>query len=112
MFISTPENSVTDPFRVVLILGVGQAALDRRQSALVGERCREEIALYGDDAVYGVYRLLERIGNALGPLAASMLLVAWGYLGAFIALSAFVLVCGLIFAFATRDVGTLQPAAA
>jgi hypothetical protein len=78
----------------------------------VGERCGEEIARYGDDAVYGVYRLLERIGNAIGPLAASVLLVAWGYLGAFVALSAFVLVCGLIFAFATRDVGTLQPAAA
>jgi hypothetical protein len=41
-----------------------------------------------------------------------VLLVAWGYLGAFVALSAFVLVCGLVFAFATRDVGNLQPAAA
>jgi predicted MFS family arabinose efflux permease len=112
MITSTPENSVTILFVVVLILGVGQALSIAAQSALVGERCKEEIARYGDDAVYGVYRLLERIGNAIGPLAASMLLVAWGYVGAFVALSAFVLVCGLIFAFATRDAGTLQPAAA
>ena len=114
MFFSTPENSVLVLFGVVALLGLGQALSIAAQSALVGERCREEIARYGDDAVYGVYRLLERLGNALGPLAASMLVVAYGYLGAFVALSGFVLVCGVLFALATRgDVGRLpQPAAA
>jgi hypothetical protein len=29
--------------------------------------------------VYGVYSLLERLGNALGPLLASLLVVFWGY---------------------------------
>jgi len=114
MLISTPESSVLVLFAVVALLGLGQALSIAAQSALVGERCKEEIARYGDDAVYGVYRLLERIGNALGPLAASILVVKWGYLGAFVSLSAFVLVCGLLFALATRgDVGRLpQPAAA
>jgi MFS family permease len=114
MLLATPENSVLVLFGVVALLGIGQALSIAAQSALVGERCREEIARFGDDAVYGVYRLLERIGNALGPLAASMLVVAWGYLGAFVALSAFVFVCGLLFALATRgDVGPLpQPATA
>jgi sugar phosphate permease len=52
--------------------------------------------------VYGVYRLLERLGNAMGPLIASILVVFWGYQGAFVAISAFVLVCGIAFTLATR----------
>jgi len=60
-------------FGVVFLLGLGQAMSIAAQSALVSEHCREEIRVYGHDAVYGVYRLLERLGNALGPLLASQL---------------------------------------
>jgi MFS family permease len=89
-------------FGVVFMLGLGQALSIAAQSALVAEHCQEEIRVYGHDAVYGVYRLLERLGNALGPLMASVLVVLWGYQGAFIALSALVLVCGIAFTIATR----------
>ena len=89
-------------FGVVFLLGLGQAMSIAAQSALVSEHCKEEIRVYGHDAVYGVYRLLERLGNALGPLLASLLVVVWGYKGAFVALSAFVLVCGVLFTLATR----------
>jgi MFS family permease len=89
-------------FGVVFLLGLGQALSIAAQSALVAEHCQEEIRIYGNDAVYGVYRLLERLGNALGPLLASLLVVFWGYKGAFVAISAVVLVCGLAFTVATR----------
>ncbi|HEX5128501.1 MAG TPA: MFS transporter [Usitatibacter sp.] len=89
-------------FGVVFLLGLGQALSIAAQSALVAEHCQEEIRIYGNDAVYGVYRLLERLGNALGPLIASLLVVFWGYKGAFVAISAVVLVCGLAFTVATR----------
>ena len=56
-------------FGVVFLLGLGQALSIAAQSALVAEHCQEEIRIYGNDAVYGVYRLLERLGNALGPLS-------------------------------------------
>ena len=75
------------------------------------EHCTEEIRIYGHDAVYGVYRLLERLGNALGPLIASLLVIFWGYQGAFVALSAFVLFCGVAFTVATRG-ADWEPAAA
>ena len=75
-------------FGVVFLLGLGQALSIAAQSALVADHCQEEIRVYGDDAVYGVYRLLERLGNALGPLIASLLVIFWGYQGAFVALSA------------------------
>jgi MFS family permease len=89
-------------FGVVFLLGLGQALSIAAQSALVAEHCVEEIRIYGHDAVYGVYRLLERLGNALGPLIASILVVFWGYQGAFVAISALVLICGIAFTIATR----------
>jgi MFS family permease len=98
-------------FGVVFLLGLGQALSIAAQSALVAEHCAEEIRIYGHDAVYGVYRLLERLGNALGPLLASLLVVLWGYHGAFVAISGIVLVCGIAFTVATRGLDW-QPAPA
>jgi MFS family permease len=89
-------------FGVVFLLGLGQALSIAAQSALVTEHCQEEIKIYGHDAVYGVYRLLERLGNALGPLLASLLVVFWGYKGAFVAISGMVLFCGVAFAILSR----------
>jgi MFS family permease/HAMP domain-containing protein len=89
-------------FGVVFLLGLGQALSIAAQSALVAEHCQEEIRIFGHDAVYGVYRLLERLGNAMGPLIASILVVFWGYQGAFVAISALVLLCGIAFTIATR----------
>jgi MFS family permease len=89
-------------FGVVFLLGLGQALSIAAQSALVAEHCQEEIRIYGHDAVYGVYRLLERLGNAIGPLLASILVVFWGYKGAFVAISVVVLFCGLAFTVASR----------
>jgi MFS family permease len=89
-------------FGVVFLLGLGQALSIAAQSALVADHCADEIRIFGHDAVYGVYRLLERLGNALGPLIASVLVVFWGYQGSFVAISALVLVCGIVFTIATR----------
>src|SRR5688500_10520685 len=89
-------------FGVVFLLGLGQALSIAAQSALVAEHCQEEIRIYGNDAVYGVYRLLERLGNALGPLLASLLVVFYGYKGAFVAISGLVLFCGFAFTIASR----------
>jgi MFS family permease len=96
------SDSILVLFGVVFLLGLGQALSIAAQSALVAEHCQEEIRVFGSDAVYGVYRLLERLGNALGPLVASLLVVFWGYQGAFVSLSGFVLFCGIAFTIATR----------
>jgi len=96
-------------FGVVFLLGLGQALSIAAQSALVAEHCQEEIRIYGNDAVYGVYRLLERLGNALGPLIASLLVILWGYQGSFVALSALVLFAGIAFTIATHG-SEWQPA--
>ncbi len=98
-------------FAVVLSLGIGQSLSIASQSALVGDLCKEEIQRYGDGAVYGVYRMLERIGNALGPLIAGILVVNYGYQGAFVAISALVLGCGILFAISISLLRRSPPAA-
>ena len=81
---------------LVGLLGLGQALAISAQSALVGEMCRDDIAEHGVDAVYGAYRLLERLGNVAGPLVAAALLSSAGFGGAFAALGAAALVCALV----------------
>jgi predicted MFS family arabinose efflux permease len=84
-------------FAAVLLVGFGQALSMAAQSALVREHCEREIAALGEPAVYGVYRLLERLGNALGPVIAATLVVAVGYRSSFVVTGAAVVVCGLAF---------------
>jgi predicted MFS family arabinose efflux permease len=65
---------------------------------MVAEVCRAEIATLGQSAVYGVYRLVERLGNASGPLVAAVLLETVGFRSAFVAIGAGLLLCAALFA--------------
>jgi hypothetical protein len=59
------------------------------------------VARIGEGAVYGVYRLLERMGNAAGPLIAAVLVMNFGYRTSFVAIGGGVLLCGVAFLLAT-----------
>ena len=89
-------------FVTAFLIGLGQSLSIAAQSALVREHCDAEVAAMGEPAVYGVYRLLERLGNALGPMLAGVLVLGFGYRTSFIASGALVLLCGLCFLYATR----------
>jgi MFS family permease len=89
-------------FAAVFLIGLGQSLSIAAQSALVREHCDQEVSAIGEPAVYGVYRLLERLGNALGPLLAAVLLTAFGYRTGFVAIGSAVALCGLVFILATR----------
>ncbi len=99
-------------FAAVLLLGLGQSLSIAAQSALVAERCPEEVARLGEHTVYGVYRLLERLGNAIGPMAAGALVLSQGYRNSFVAIGAAVLLCGVAFVMTTRRSRRLALAAA
>ncbi len=94
-------QSVGWVFGAVGLIGVGQSLSIAAQSALVREHCDAEVLAMGEPAVYGVYRLLERCGNALGPVLAGALVVMFGYQTSFVAIGSFVAVCGIVFAVAT-----------
>ncbi len=86
------------PLLVVALLGIGQALSISPQAAMVAEVCREEIRTLGQSTIYGVYRLVERIGNAAGPLIGALLLELAGFHLAFVAIGSAVLVCAGLFA--------------
>ncbi|MEM8551737.1 MAG: MFS transporter [Pseudomonadota bacterium] len=52
----------------VLQIGVGQGLSTTPQSALVGEIGRRLAPHLSEGGIYGVFRLVERLGTALGPL--------------------------------------------
>jgi predicted MFS family arabinose efflux permease len=85
------------PLVVVLLLGIGQSLSISPQAAMVAEVCKEEIRTLGQSAVYGVYRMVERFGNAVGPLIAAALLEFAGFQTAFIAIGGAVLMCAALF---------------
>ena len=95
-------SSVGWVFAAIFFVGLGQSLSMAAQSALVREHCDAEVAVIGEPAVYGVYRLLERLGNALGPLLAGVLVLVLGYRSTFITIGALVLLCGMCFVIATR----------
>jgi MFS family permease len=89
-------------FGAVILIGLGQSMSMAAQSALVGEQCKAEVARLGEGAVYGVYRLLERMGNAIGPILASVLVLSFGYRTSFVAIGGLVVLCGTGFLLATH----------
>jgi predicted MFS family arabinose efflux permease len=98
-------------FAAVVLVGIGQSLSISAQSALVAEHCPSEIASMGDGIVYGVYRLLERLGNALGPMVAAMLVLLVGYRSSFVVIGCAVALAGAAFLIATRreDARALAP---
>ncbi len=96
-------DSVIWVFAAVGLIGLGQSLSIAAQSALVREHCEREIAMMGEPSVYGVYRLLERLGNALGPILAALLVLSVGYRTSFVIGGAVVLSCGAAFLLITRS---------
>ncbi len=82
---------------MALVLGIGQAMSIASQSALVGKFCAKEISAGDEAGVYGVYRLLERLGNAIGPTVGATLVLWVGVSGAFVAIGAGVIAGGVMF---------------
>ena len=89
-------------FAAIFLVGLGQSLSIAAQTALVREHCEAEVQVMGEPAVYGVYRLLERLGNAAGPLIAGTLVLTLGYRNSFMLTGAAVALCGLLFLLATR----------
>ncbi len=81
----------------VVLLGVAQSVSIAPQGAMVGDLCRVEIARLGDGPVYGVYRLVERLGNAMGPVLGAALLAHYGYETSFAGIGALLIACAAVF---------------
>ena len=90
-------------FAAVVLIGLGQSMSMAAQSALLADHCAPEMSQLGEGVVYGIYRLLERLGNALGPLIAAVLVLQVQYRHSFVVIGGAVMLCGFAFLLATRS---------
>jgi len=82
---------------MLLILGIGQAMSITPQSALVGEYGAPLAGKVNESSLYGIFRLIERIGNALGPIIAGALLGLYGFATTAILIGAIVAAGAVVF---------------
>jgi predicted MFS family arabinose efflux permease len=82
----------------VATIGVAQAMTISAQLALVSKVGAPEARLYGDAAVLGVFRLVERIGSAAGPFVVGLFVSAWGTATAMVATGVLLLVMTVVYA--------------
>ena len=82
---------------LVFVLGIAQALSIAPQAAMVADVSAGHVERVGESAIYGVYRLMERLGNAAGPVIAAFLLQTSGFEAAFAAIGVSVLLCSFAF---------------
>jgi MFS family permease len=87
-------------------LGVGQSMSISAQLVLVARVTREEARDAGTGPIVGLFRLLERLGAAAGPVAAGMLVARYGAAQAMAMLGVFALAASLLFAVVFAAAGT------
>lgn len=87
---------------VLALLGLGQAMSIAPQSALVADSARH-MPGGGSAGVLGLFRLIERSGNATGPAAAGFLLAVAGFASATALIGVFVMSGALVFALSGRQ---------
>lgn len=67
------------------LIGLGQAMSISSQSSLVGQVVDQAtMQHHSEPGIYGAYRFNERLGNAVGPIVAALLIVAVGYQSTFL----------------------------
>ena len=96
---------------LVLQLGLGQALSIAAQSSLVGQLGRQHLPELSETTLYGLFRLIERTGNAIGPAVAAVLLARYGFGVAMAAVSGIVFVGSLVFLVISGGLGAVPLAA-
>jgi MFS family permease len=81
----------------ILLLGVGHAIGVSPQLALVTDYCKDAVNQVGQATTTGIFRLIERLGNVLGPIVAGVLISAFGFKGAFYGIGLITLASSIVF---------------
>lgn len=96
---------------VLMMLGIGQSMSIAPQSALVADSARH-VPGGRSAGVLGLFRLVERSGNAAGPAAAGLLLGSVGFVTSMMSIGAIVVVGAAAFILSGRVPARRGPAAA
>jgi predicted MFS family arabinose efflux permease len=82
---------------LLLVFGIAQSLLITPQAGLVGDLVARHGGGIGEDAAYGLFRLVERAGSALGPIVGGLVMARFGFTVSVLALGAIVLLGATIF---------------
>ncbi len=81
----------------ITFLGIAHSIGVSPQLALVSEFCQDVVKEVGLGTATGIFRLIERLGNVLGPMIAGILIAKFGFKGAFYGIGILCLVCATLF---------------
>jgi predicted MFS family arabinose efflux permease len=93
----------------IAALGLGHSMSISAQLVLVTRATQAEALLVGSGPVLGVFRLMERLGAAAGPVAAGLLVASLGAPQATVWLGVFGVAASVLFTFAFFLTGRLAP---
>lgn len=82
----------------ITLLGIAHAIGVSPQLALINDFCRETVQEVGSGTATGIFRLVERLGNVLGPVVAAVLIARFGFRGAFLGIGIMSFCCVTTFA--------------
>lgn len=77
----------------ITLLGIAHAIGVSPQLALINDFCKEVVQEVGAGTATGIFRLVERLGNVLGPVIAALLISNFGYRGAFLGIGLLCFAC-------------------
>ncbi|MDC8758305.1 MFS transporter [Janthinobacterium fluminis] len=77
----------------ISLLGIAHAIGVSPQLALVNDFCKDVVQEVGVGTATGIFRLIERIGNVLGPIVAGLLISHFNFKGAFLGIGILCFIC-------------------
>ncbi|WP_179958291.1 MFS transporter [Chitinimonas arctica] len=92
----------------ILLLGMAHAIGVSPQLALIAQHCKDAVAEVGQATATGIFRLIERLGNVLGPLIAGTLIASYDFKGAFYGIGLLTLCTSMLFTLAFLWLGREQ----
>ncbi len=93
MFIVCYFDNMLGLLSSITLLGVAHAIGVSPQLALINDFCKEVVQEVGSGTATGIFRLIERLGNVLGPIIAGILISQFGFRGAFLGIGCVSFVC-------------------
>jgi MFS family permease/HAMP domain-containing protein len=93
MFIVYYFNSTAGLLVSVTLLGIAHSIGVSPQMPLINDLCKDVVREVGAGTVTGIFRLVERLGNVLGPIVSGLLISQFGFNGAFLGIGLLCLVC-------------------
>ena len=97
MLMTVGADSIYVIAAMLLMLGIGQAMSITAQSALVGQYGAHLDGRVSESSLYGIFRLVERIGSALGPAIGGAFLGLYGFASGVVLIGACVAAGAVVF---------------